>query len=39
MARYNPVHSGYSIINGSGSGKNADRMDGWGEYAVVGQDT
>ena len=39
MARYNPVHSGYSIINGSGSGSNADRIDVWVEYAVVSQDT
>ena len=39
MARNSPVHSGYSIINGSGSGKNADRIDVWVEYAVVSQDT
>lgn len=38
MARYSPVHSGYSIINGSGSGSNADRIDVWVEYAVISQD-
>ena len=37
MARNTPVHSGYSIINGSGSGKNANRIDVWVEYSVVSQ--
>ena len=37
MARYTPVHSGYSIINGSGSGSNADRIDVWVEYALISQ--
>ena len=39
MARSSPINSGYSIINGSGSGKNADRIDVWVEYAVVSQNT
>ena len=37
MARNSPIHSGYSIINGSGSGSNANRIDVWVEYSVVSQ--
>ena len=39
MARSSPVNSGYSIINGSGSGSNANRIDVWIEYAVISQNT
>lgn len=34
MARNTPVHSGYSIINGSGTGSNGGRIDVWAEYLV-----
>lgn len=34
MARTTPVHSGYSIINGSGTGSNGNRIDVWIEYRV-----
>lgn len=37
MARYTPVHSGYSITNGSATGPNSNRIDVWAEYAVVRQ--
>ena len=39
MARSSPINSGYSIINGSGSGSNANRIDVWIEYAVISQNT
>ena len=38
MARTIPIHSGYTIINGSGTGTNSDRIDVWIEYAVISQD-
>ena len=38
MARTTPVHSGYSIINGAGTGPNGNRIDVWIEYAVISQD-
>lgn len=34
MARTTPVHSGYTIINGSGTGSNGGRIDVWVEYAL-----
>ena len=34
MARTTPVHAGYSIINGSGTGPNGYRIHVWVEYAV-----
>ncbi len=39
MARTEPVHEGYTIINGTGTGSNADRIDVWVEYKVVSQST
>ncbi len=38
MARTTPVHSGYTIINGAGTGTNGKRIDVWVEYKVVEQD-
>ena len=32
-----PVHSGYTILNGTSSGKNDDRFDVWVEYKVTAQ--
>jgi hypothetical protein len=37
MARTTPVHSGYTIINGAGTGPNGDRIDVWIEYLVHSQ--
>jgi len=37
MARSTPVHSGYEIINGAGTGKNGDRIDVWIEYKTEEQ--
>lgn len=37
MARGTPVHSGYTILNGSGTGSNGDRIDVWVEYRVTAQ--
>ena len=34
MARTTPVHSGYTIINGAGSGSNGNRIDVWVEYKL-----
>jgi hypothetical protein len=34
MARKTPVHSGYTIINGSGTGTNGGRIDVWVEYSL-----
>lgn len=37
MARKIPVHSGYTIINGSGIGSNGGRIDVWVEYTLADQ--
>ena len=37
MARTTPVHSGYTIINGSGTGSNGGRIDVWVEYSLGSQ--
>lgn len=34
MARTTPVNSGYTIINGSGTGSNGNRIDVWLEYKL-----
>lgn len=34
MARTVPVHTGYTIINGTGSGSNGGRIDVWVEYRL-----
>ena len=34
MARTVPVHTGYTIINGSGTGSNGNRIDVWAEYKL-----
>lgn len=34
MARTTPVHSGYTILNGVGSGTNGGRIDVWVEYKL-----
>lgn len=34
MARTTPVHSGYTILNGSGTGTNGGRIDVWVEYKL-----
>lgn len=34
MARTTPVHSGYTIINGAGTGPNGGRIDVWAEYKL-----
>lgn len=38
MARTTPVHSGYTILNGAGTGPNGDRIDVWIEYIEQSQD-
>lgn len=38
MARTTPVNSGYTVINGQGTGTNGSRIDVWVEYTVVSQD-
>lgn len=38
MARSTPVNSGYTIINGSGTGPNGSRIDVWIEYKIGTQD-
>lgn len=38
MARQTPVHSGYTIVNGSGSGTNGNRIDVWVEYKIGSYD-
>lgn len=38
MARSTPINGGYSIINGTGSGSNGNRIDVWLEYIVAEQD-
>jgi hypothetical protein len=35
MARSASVHSGYTIINGAGTGPNGDRIDVWIEYITT----
>lgn len=35
MARTTPIHSGYAIINGAGTGPNGDRIDVWVEYKTT----
>lgn len=37
MARITPVHSGYTILNGAGTGTNGSRIDVWAEYCVTAQ--
>ena len=37
MARTTPVHSGYTILNGTGSGSNGGRIDVWVEYKLGSQ--
>ena len=37
MARTTPVNSGYSIINGAGTGSNGSYIDVWLEYKVTSQ--
>lgn len=37
MARTTPVNSGYTIINGAGTGTNGDRIDVWVEYKAEDQ--
>lgn len=39
MARTTPVHAGYTIINGAGTGTNGNRIDVWAEYRITGQDS
>lgn len=34
MSRTTPVHSGYTILNGAGSGSNGNRIDVWVEYKL-----
>ena len=34
MSRTTPVHSGYTIFNGTGEGPNGDRIDVWVEYKI-----
>lgn len=36
MARQTPVNAGFTIVNGSGTGANGDRIDVWAEY-LLGQ--
>ena len=36
MARQTPVNAGYTIVNGSGTGANGERIDVWMEY-LLGQ--
>lgn len=38
MARTSPVHAGYTILGGSGTGANGKRIDVWAEYRVAEQD-
>lgn len=38
MARKTPIHPGYTIVNGSGTGINGSRIDVWVEYSVGAQD-
>lgn len=37
MARTTPVHAGYTIINGTGTGSNGHRIDVWIEYKQESQ--
>ena len=37
MARTTPVHSGYTIINGTTTGSNGSKCDTWIEYKVTSQ--
>lgn len=34
MARTTPVHAGYTILNGAGTGANGNRIDVWVEYKL-----
>lgn len=36
MARQTPVNAGYTVVNGSGTGANGNRIDVWAEY-LLGQ--
>lgn len=38
MARSTPVHSGYTLLHGSGTGTNGSRIDVWAEYLIAAQD-
>ena len=38
MARTTPVHSGYTILNGAGTGTNGHRIDVWVEYKLGAAD-
>lgn len=38
MARTTPIHSGYAIINGSGTGPNGSLIDVWIEWDVIEQE-
>ena len=38
MARTTPVNAGYTILSGSGTGPNGNRIDVWAEYRVAQQD-
>ena len=37
MARTTPIHSGYTILNGTGTGSNGGRIEVWAEYSVTEQ--
>lgn len=37
MARSTPINSGYSVVSGTGTGTNGDRIDVWVEYKVISQ--
>lgn len=38
MARTTPVHSGYTILSGAGTGTNGSRIDVWAEYKLGASD-
>lgn len=38
MARTTPVNPGFTIVNGTGTGANGNRIDVWAEYAFSGSD-
>lgn len=38
MARTIPIHDGYAILNGAGTGSNGGKIDVWVEYQVESQD-
>ena len=37
MAKTTPIHSGYTILNGTGTGSNGGRIEVWAEYSVTEQ--